>query len=467
MISQQTTLNAKSVVKFGLRQPIRLLASLLPLRYFLLRSSTAGAALVSGLVQTFVFARVLTPEDFSIFILIGIFGVTLWLFDLGVAKILFVRQRERHLTGSIDHAVPTQSSAIVLLYGLIVLAGSLLCFTVMLGRPSVTAGQAAEFALFFSFAALNLVWFMLRNVSNAVDEYIFFETLEAVRRIGHIAMMLALLIGLSLPEFLLLANLLWFVLLAVSVDKLLRKGALVLQFTGFGNALTAFWRANRAEIMPSGKHAIGELTIYNFPYLVVPLAFGLGAPTIILDTVFKIFRGTMVIQAAGLDPLIPHQTRAFAERDAATLKKATLTATILCAIPTVAICALLLLAGDRLFALLLGSAATIPPAVTPILVVLLLADMAQNIAVCLLQHTGFFREIARVATFLVVAMAAMAASVFIAGFDIVGFIGAYTAVYVVGAALYICYVVSGPFRIAAPSKIASVQANRKSAAKTN
>ncbi len=49
--------------------------------------------------------------------------------------------------------------------------------------------------------------------------------------------------------------------------------------------------------------------------------FGLGAPTIILDTVFKIFRGATLIYAAGLDPLIPRQTRAFAERDAATLKK--------------------------------------------------------------------------------------------------------------------------------------------------
>ena len=193
--------------KGALRQPPRLLAGLLSLRYFLLRASTATAAVASGLIQTFVFARVLTPEDFSIYILIGTFGISLWLFDLGAAKILFVRQRERHLAKRADAVVAAQSSAVVMLYALIVLAGTVLCFAFMTSRPAATLWQGAEFALFFSFAALNLVWFPLRNVSNAVDEFISFETLEAIRRGGHIVIMLALLVGLPLPAFLLLVNL--------------------------------------------------------------------------------------------------------------------------------------------------------------------------------------------------------------------------------------------------------------------
>ena len=213
MISQASTAERKS----ALRQPLRLLGGLLPLRYFLLRASTATAAVISGLVQTFVFARVLTPEVFSIYILIGTFGVSLWLFDLGAAKILFVRQRARHLAQRADSTIAEQSTAVVILYSLIVLAGTLACFAVMAKRPSVSLWQAGEFALFFSFSALNLVWFPLRNVSNAVDEYLSFETLEAIRRGGHIAIMLALLIGLPLAAFLLLANLLWFVLLGTCI----------------------------------------------------------------------------------------------------------------------------------------------------------------------------------------------------------------------------------------------------------
>jgi O-antigen/teichoic acid export membrane protein len=438
----------------ALRQPLRLLASVLSLRYLLLRASTAGFAVVAGLVQTFVFARVLTPQHFSIFILIGTFGVSLWLFDLGAAKIIFVRQRARHLAQLSDRAVTDQSTAIILLYGLLVLAGTVLCFAIMATHPAVTPWQAIEFAMFFCFSALNLVWFPFRNVSNAIDEFITFETLEAIRRIGHIAAMLALLVGLPLPAFLLLVNLLWAAVFAVCTAHLVRRGALTRCREGFWTTLKVFWHANKKHLLRSGNYAVGELMVYNFPYFVVPLVFGLGAPTIILDTVFKVFRGATLIYAAGLDPLVPKQTRAFAEHDAPTLKKATLTATVLCAIPTLVLCAVLLLAGNRLFALLLGHAATVPGPAVFILIVLLLANMAQNVANSLLLHTGFFRQIARVATFLVITMAAMTAIVILTGLDITGFLAGYTVVYIAGATLYISYVMRGPFRIAAQPKVA-------------
>jgi O-antigen/teichoic acid export membrane protein len=450
MNSQAPALNRAS----SLRQPLRLLASVLSLRYLLLRASTAGFAVVAGLVQTFVFARVLTPQDFSIFILIGTFGVSLWLFDLGAAKIVFVRQRARHLAQIADRAVTDQSTAIVLLYGLLVLAGTVLCFAVMAMRPAVMLWEAVQLALFFCFSALNLVWFPLRNVSNAIDEYITFETLEAVRRVGHIGAMLALLIGLPLPAFLLLVNLLWAAVFAICIAHLVRRRALTRCRDGFWSTLKVFWHANKKHLLRSGNYAVGELVVYNFPYFVVPLVFGLGAPTIILDTVFKVFRGATLIYAAGLDPLVPKQTRAFAEHDAPTLKKATLTATVLCAVPTLLLCAVLLFAGDRLFALLLDRAATVPGPAVFILVVLLVANMAQNVASNLLLHTGFFRQIARVATFLVIAMAAMTATVIVAGLDITGFLAGYTVVYIAGASLYISYVMRGPFRVAAQPKVA-------------
>jgi O-antigen/teichoic acid export membrane protein len=448
MTAEAPTIDRKS----ALRQPMRLLANVLSLRYFVLRASTAAAAVAFGLVQTFVFARVLDPDNFSIYILIGTLGISLWMFDLGASKILFVRQRARHLADEADGAVPAQSTAVVIVYALLVLAGTLACFALTALRPKVTLPDATEFALFFSFAALNLVWYPLRNISNAIDEFIRFETLEAIRRIGHISLMLTLLVGLPLSAFLLLANLLWFALLVTAIAHLVRKNALSPRLRGVRASLAVFWRDNRREILRSGNYAVGELAVYNFPYLVVPFAFGLGTPTIILDTVFKVFRGATLIYAAGLDPLVPQQTRAFAAHDAAMLRKATLTSAVLCAIPTLALCAVLLVAGDRLFALLLGHAATIPHAATLILVVLLLANLAQNVASNLLLHTGFFREIARVASFLVVAMAAMTGVVLMAGLDIVGFIGGYTVVYIAGGALYIAYALSGPFRIAATPK---------------
>jgi hypothetical protein len=73
----------------------------------------------------------------------------------------------------------------------------------------------------------------------------------------------------------------------------------------------------------------------------------------------------------------------------------------------------------------------------------------------LLLHTGFFRELARVASVLVVAMAAMTAIVIACGGGIVSFIAGYAAVYVVGAALYIFHIARKVFTPRVPQAFPS------------
>ena len=75
---------------------------LVSIPFLLLRVSTAGGAFATGFIQTLVFARVLTPDRFSLFILVGAVGYSLWLCDLGFAKILFVQLRSAHLAGKTD-----------------------------------------------------------------------------------------------------------------------------------------------------------------------------------------------------------------------------------------------------------------------------------------------------------------------------------------------------------------------------
>ncbi len=270
----------------GLRSRI---AELLSFRYAMLRGWTAGSALVAGLIQTFVFARVLSPERFSVFILVGAVGVSMWLFDLGLSKILFVRLRKRYLAGEDMLGIAAQANAIAIFYALLIAAGAAICFFVMLARPSVSPWQAAEFALFFFFSAFNLAWFVLRNVSVAVDEYIYFESLEACRRLGYIALLLSMLAGFPFAAFVVVINLGWILLMALAGSRLVRKRALTPQFRGLFARLRGFFRENWQSSMRTGTHAAGEIYIHNVLYLVVPLAVGLGAPTIVLDTALKIF----------------------------------------------------------------------------------------------------------------------------------------------------------------------------------
>jgi hypothetical protein len=422
---------------------------LVSIPFLLLRVSTAGGAFATGFIQTLVFARVLTPDRFSLYILVGAVGYSLWLCDLGLAKILFVQLRSAHLAGKIDRQAAGQATAVTLFYVLLAAGGALLCFVIMASRPANSLLEAADLGLFFLYIGLNLAWVCLRSLSIAVDEYLFYEKLELVRRAGNVATILAMLIGLPFTVFLIGSNLLWAVLVASAAAKLLSRGAMAPQLRGFARELMAFFRSNMRSIARSGTFALSDIFIYTFPYYVVPLAFGLGAPIIILEATFRIFRGASVIYSAACDLAIPGQTRALAARDAAKLVRTTLIAAGLCCLPAAFACGLLIFASKQLFAFLLGSAATVPPTVAPILVVMLLANLVQMVAQSLLLHAGFFREISRICAGVAVAIALATAIAVVAKLTIVEFLGVYAAVYTAGALYLAVAAYRGPILAAA------------------
>jgi hypothetical protein len=421
---------------------------LISMPFLLLRGGTAGAALMTGLLQTFVFAHVLSPHRFSIFILVAAIGYSLWLIDFGIVKILFVRLRARFLEGGSDDAVPGHATAVSLFYFALVVTGALLCFAYMTTRTSATLLESAEFGLFFLFIALNLVWFAMRNIAIAVDEYVLFEVLETGRRGGYFAGLAAVYFGMPLLAMLVALNLMWAAVLIVCVRRLIARGALIASLQGTFGRLCAFYAANRRELVRSGTYAATEIYVFNYPYLIVPMMFGLGAPPIILDTTFKVFRGGATIFGAVCDILVPRQTSALAERDGPTLVRATLLAAALCCVPAAAVSAVLFFGADILFKLLLGDAATMPAALTPILIVLLFADLVKMVTHSVLVHAGFFREVARIGLGVVAAMTLVAGYAVFAGIGIVHFLEAYAAVYVCGAIAAVVLMIRRPIRLA-------------------
>ena len=416
--------------------------------FFLLRATTAGSALLTGLLQTFVFAHVLSPQRFSIFILVAAIGYSLWLIDFGIVKILFVTLRARFLAAESNETVAGHATAVVLFYFGLVVSGALLCFVFMATQTAASTQEAAEFGLFFLFVALNLVWFALRNVAIAVDEYVLFEVLETVRRAGYFIGLAAMLVGLPLLVMLIVLNVLWAVVLTLCVKRMIARGALLARIAGFVERLRSFFSANRAQLIRSSAYATSDIYIGNFPYLIVPMLFGLGAPPIILDTTFKVFRGGATIFGAVCDILVPRQTSALADRDGPTLVRATLLAAALCSIPAAIACGILIFAADKIFAILLGSAATMPPATTPILIVLLIANLTQMVTNSVLVHNGYFKEVARIGIGVVAAMTGVAAITVIGHLDIVQFLEAYAAVYACGAIAAVVLMIRGPIRLA-------------------
>ncbi len=417
---------------------------LISLSYLLLRGATAAGAVAMGFVQTFVFARVLDPHLFSVFILTAAVGYSLWIADLGLAKIAFVNLRAPHLDGRRDERAASEAGAVVLFYIVLSTAAALACFGIVLLRSGVTAIEALDLALFLSFIALNLAWSSLRTISLAVDLFVFFESLEFARRTISIAVLLAVLIGLPLTVFLVTANLLWAAVFIAAMGRLAQRGAITLHFVRFPRELRAFFAMNRHAIWKSSAGALSEIFVVTFPYYVVPAAFGLGAAPIILDTAFKIFRGACVIFAAVCDLAVPGQTRAYAAGDRGRLAATTLLAAGLCAIPALAACGLLLAGGNEIYRFLLHTAATVPPEVTPVIVVLLLAGVLQIVAEALLQHTGYFKSLAVNGALMVTMMVVATIVTFLAKLSLIGFLTAYAFAYVLGALCLTIAAIVGP-----------------------
>lgn len=428
---------------------------LISIPYLLLRATTAGGAFAMGFVQTFVLARILSPDRFSVFIVVGGIGYTLWLTDLGLAKILFINLRAHHLAGRRDEQAGREAAAVILFYGILAAAASLVCFLAALARPAGTLRSAAELSLFLLYITLNLAWFSLRTISIAVDLFVYFERLELVRRVLNIATLVAMLGGLPFIAFLIGSNVLWAALFATASAKLISRGALVPHLRGFVRELVSFFRLNGPAILRSGTGAISGMFIATFPYYFVPLQYGLGAAPIILEVTFRIFRGACVIFAAICDLAIPGQTRALAARDAPRLIRTTLLVAGLCCVPAAIACALLIFAGGPLFKFLLHAAATVPPGIVPVLVALLLANVLQIVSEALLQYSGFFRSLAYNGAAVSVMMIVITAVSAIAKFDIVGFLTAYAAVYATGAVFLTIAAINGPIRAAADRPVKS------------
>lgn len=422
------------------------LADLISFRYLLLRSWTAGGGLIAGLVQTFVFARVLDPKEFSMFILVGVLGTTAWLFDLGLSRILFVNLRRRFLGGEDTLPIGAQANAVATFYAVIIGAAAFICFAVMALRPGMPAWHAAELGLFFFFSAFNLAWFVLRNACIAVDEYIFFETLESCRRVGYIAVTLSMLAGLPFSVFVVVINVGWAALIVLAGRRLIERRALAPRLGGSFNCLKAFFRDNWVSALRTGTHSAGETYLHGVLYLAVPLTFGLGAPTIVLDTALKIFFGALNLCSAACDLLVPRQTAAYSARDQRALIRATLLAIELCALPALAITALLMLDAKHLFALLLGHSAVMPASITPLLFLLMAAGVMKTAPNFLLQYTGYFKEIARLSIVNALLMTAAIGVGSLARVSIVGLLMLYAAAYAIIALFYLAVAWRGPIR---------------------
>lgn len=347
-----------------------------------------------GLLQTFVLARLMPAAPFAEFILAGALGSALWLLDLGIAKILYVRLRAAWLGGTPE--MPALAAQAGLIFGVDTVAVLLGGVLVWIGAGlHGTVAAPLDLAMFFAFGALNLPWFVLRNVAAASDGFLQFEVAEIARRLSQVAILPLPLLGVPLRVMLVLGLVSWIVPSLPMLALLARRSAL--RFSARASLLPDFVHDNRTDLGRSAAYAVCEYALYNHPYLVAAVIYRTPQATIFADLVLKLLRGTILLSASIAEAAVPEQTRAFHAGDRAALRHSFRRTVLRLLVPSGLLALGLLAGGPQLLSMLIANAAVVPPELTQIAAALVLVAAWQTASNHLLIHTGAFLRAARVA----------------------------------------------------------------------
>lgn len=404
------------------------------LAYLGLRTANSGATVAAGFLTTFLLVRRLGVDGYSSFVITTAVGIYLSATDAGISRTVYARLREAFLRGEVAEERVRVAGA-VLLYAAVTLAA----LTVFTGVQFATAhpDQATTQSLYFVFVALNLPWMLLRYIGWAVDEHLRFDAIDLVRRLAQIGVFFLALTSLDLRLVFALLDLVWLAgFLGGAAVVARRLGSLLPGAAGVRRALAGFWGSYAAMLRFSVVFSLIEFAIYNFPYVLIPLAYGKGAPLVAFDLFYKLFRAGVTGNQIASTTVLPRQTRAFHVGDATGVMRWTRGAIALSVAAVSPLAIGLLLFGPQVLNLLLSGASVIGWTGIAAVVIATYANSFQNAAGSLLVHIGLIRQGVAISYAVLAIMAALALAAALGLFDVERFILAYATAYALGSAAW-------------------------------
>jgi hypothetical protein len=345
----------------------------------LIHGFTSALNLVFSLLQTLIFARVLTYANFSAAIFLISVGLYILPLHQAVARVNFALFRDQHTNGE----RPTIDEAASLFH-----ACQLIAIVISLLAPlAVFNGSADNYAALASLS-LNI------NLSNAWVSEIqtsFFMTgrglqfsyISLVRRVASLASLLLLY---RYPNFTLFC-------VSLGVQAILFH-IVILSRTGPYSALFAIpkhlkWSNLQLHIGRVGtvmRVIAAEWLTLTIAYPLFTVRFGVGPALIALDTGLKLLRVTLTFARVLSEAALPRLVEAAADK--AHLTRLVLRLLAASALTAVPLALLVLFSEQRVFALLLGPSNVVPIGVGPPFALALLSSIVFQIAVYLIGHFG-------------------------------------------------------------------------------
>ncbi|MGW8203161.1 hypothetical protein ACWGM0_11545 [Sphingomonas bisphenolicum] len=344
----------------------------------LVKLANVGLVLIWGFAVTFVFVRVLPIAEFQAFLLLVAFGNFTISAEFGLTSIIYARLR-RHWLGSgagndDDGGFRLEEMGVLFLFlGLLVAGASLILLAALTGGWLAT-GLPLLFFLFFLSACLNLPALLAKRALAAVDGNFLWEGLDCARRMVTIGLLLAMLAGMDPRLSVALQLVVSILVIAYAIGHVHRRLDMNrrhwLAFRVGGGHVRAHYLR---DIGASAAFTVSDIVAYNAPYFTIALATSDPRPMLVFDFFFKMSRSLSMLVRATVEAALPRITRAYHAGDLIRLRQLLGRATAAAMLFAIGLSAVLLLAGDRLFAILFDGRATIDRADITLIILALFA----------------------------------------------------------------------------------------------
>jgi hypothetical protein len=406
--------------------------------YLTLKASNTAFQLAFGILTTYVFLRILSPDVFAAYILISAIGGYSSLADLGCSNLIYVNLRKSYLGGHHLGTALEEALAALLTYGAVVLLVLFLVSELVLANVIENHGVSLNLILYLLFWLLLLPWNIVRTTANAVDLYVRFEIVELMRRLLVTGFIILLLAGLELRHYLIAINIVWAACFLVAAFH----GRRLFDEFGVGKgsisaAVVRLYRDRLASVKAVAAFNVSAFTIYVFPYFIIPVMSFPWDALVVFDTFYKVGRfGATAYRVAG-DSFLPMQTRAVHEGR---------TRDLMVSVGTVLgfqfviflVGAFCLLGGsDRIFPVLLNGKVEISQAIVLMMVAMLFLELIQLTLEVILINSGLFQPMAKLYVAVVTALGTVALVSYLWKLSFPLFLGAYVLVYGIGAILHV------------------------------
>ncbi|MBI5260647.1 MAG: hypothetical protein HY852_02370 [Bradyrhizobium sp.] len=406
--------------------------------YLALKASNTAFQLVFGILTTYVFLRILSPDVFAAYILISAIGGYSSLADLGCSNLIYVNMRQAYLGGHHLGAAFEEALAALLTYCAVVLLVLFVVSALIVADVIENHGAPLNLILYLLFWLLLLPWNIVRTAANAVDLYVPFEIIELIRRSLVTGFLVSLLTGLEVRQYLIAINVVWggcFLVAAFYGRRLFRKFGAGKE--SIGAAVVRLYRDRLASVKAVAAFNVSAFTIYIFPYFIIPaMSFPTNA-LVVFDTFYKVGRfGATAYRVAG-DAFLPMQTRAVHEGRTRDLMSsvAKVMAFQFVIFLVGAIC---LLAGSNwIFPALLNGKVEISQAIVLMMVAMLFLELIQLTLEAILINSGLFEPMAKLYVAVVSALGTVALVSYLWAWSFPLFLGVYVLVYGIGAVLHV------------------------------